>query len=83
LTRTLTFLLLFYDIGCVGLLLETINPFLEGSSPILNHALKIVELLGAYRFVISHKIPCASLQQFCFVVSQYMVTLLFVQAVFI
>lgn len=37
------------SVGCVGLLLETINPFLEGSSPILNHALKIVELLGAYR----------------------------------
>ncbi|XP_062214623.1 protein SPIRRIG-like isoform X2 [Phragmites australis] len=37
------------SVGCVGLLLETISPFLEGSSPILNHALRIVELLGAYR----------------------------------
>ncbi|CAM0876176.1 unnamed protein product [Alopecurus aequalis] len=37
------------SVGCVGLLLETINPFLEGSSPILNHALRIVEVLGAYR----------------------------------
>uniref|UniRef100_A0ACD6A7M7 Uncharacterized protein n=1 Tax=Avena sativa TaxID=4498 RepID=A0ACD6A7M7_AVESA len=37
------------SVGCVGLLLETINPFLESSSPILNHALRIVEVLGAYR----------------------------------
>ncbi|CAD6214485.1 unnamed protein product [Miscanthus lutarioriparius] len=37
------------SVGCVGLLLETISPFLEGSSPILNHALRIVELLGSYR----------------------------------
>nr|CAB3493271.1 unnamed protein product [Digitaria exilis] len=37
------------SVGCVGLLLETISPFLEGSSPILNHALRIVEQLGAYR----------------------------------
>jgi hypothetical protein len=43
--------------GCVGLLLETINPFLEGSSPILNHALRIVEVLGAYRSVILCEIP--------------------------
>ena len=46
----------FYYAGCVGLLLETINPFLEGSSPILNHALRIVEVLGAYRSVIFHEI---------------------------
>lgn len=50
-------LLLFRYIGCVGLLLETISPFLEGSSPILNHALRIVELLGAYRSVIYHDMP--------------------------
>ncbi|XP_066316405.1 LOW QUALITY PROTEIN: protein SPIRRIG-like [Miscanthus floridulus] len=37
------------SVGCVGLLLETISPFLEGSSPILNYALRIVELLGSYR----------------------------------
>ncbi|KAK3149380.1 hypothetical protein QOZ80_3AG0216630 [Eleusine coracana subsp. coracana] len=37
------------SVGCVGLLLETISPFLEGSSPILNHALRIIEMLGAYR----------------------------------
>ncbi|KAI3742627.1 hypothetical protein L1987_60316 [Smallanthus sonchifolius] len=35
--------------GCVELLLETIYPFLSGSSPLLSHALKIVEVLGAYR----------------------------------
>lgn len=37
------------SIGCVGLLLETIRPFLVGSSPLLTHALRIVEVLGAYR----------------------------------
>ncbi|KAJ4958566.1 hypothetical protein NE237_025677 [Protea cynaroides] len=37
------------SIGCVGLLLETIRPFLEGSSPLLSHALQIVQVLGAYR----------------------------------
>ncbi|KAK1289585.1 hypothetical protein QJS10_CPB18g01229 [Acorus calamus] len=37
------------SIGCVGLLLETIHPFLVGSSPLLIHALRIVEVLGAYR----------------------------------
>ncbi|KAG9451771.1 hypothetical protein H6P81_004675 [Aristolochia fimbriata] len=36
-------------VGCVGLLLETIQPFLAGSSALLVHALKIVEVLGAYR----------------------------------
>ncbi|KAM0064499.1 putative transcription factor WD40-like family [Helianthus debilis subsp. tardiflorus] len=35
--------------GCVELLLETIHPFLSGSSSLLSHALKIVEVLGAYR----------------------------------
>ncbi|GMI73991.1 SPIRRIG, Beach-Domain Homolog A1 [Hibiscus trionum] len=35
--------------GCVELLLEIIHPFLSGSSPILSYALKIVEVLGAYR----------------------------------
>ncbi|PON94980.1 Regulatory associated protein of TOR [Trema orientale] len=37
------------SVGCVELLLETIHPFLLGSSPLLSHALKIVEVLGAYR----------------------------------
>ncbi|KAL3517618.1 hypothetical protein ACH5RR_020207 [Cinchona calisaya] len=37
------------SVGCVELLLETIYPFLSGSSPLLLHALKIVEVLGAYR----------------------------------
>lgn len=37
------------SVGCVELLLETIRPFLLGSSPLLSYALKIVEVLGAYR----------------------------------
>ncbi|XP_068635132.1 protein SPIRRIG-like [Aristolochia californica] len=37
------------SVGCVGLLLETIQPFLAGTSPLLVHALKIVKVLGAYR----------------------------------
>ncbi|XP_074316154.1 protein SPIRRIG-like [Silene latifolia] len=37
------------SVGCVELLLEMIQPFLQGSSPLLLHALKIVEVLGAYR----------------------------------
>ncbi|CAL1383070.1 unnamed protein product [Linum trigynum] len=37
------------SVGCIELLLETIHPFLSGSSPLLTHALKIVEILGAYR----------------------------------
>ncbi|KAK3003294.1 hypothetical protein RJ639_018518 [Escallonia herrerae] len=37
------------SVGCVELLLETIYPFLSGSSPLLSHALKIVEVLGAFR----------------------------------
>ncbi|KAL9227541.1 hypothetical protein vseg_003219 [Gypsophila vaccaria] len=37
------------SVGCVELLLEMIHPFLQGSSPLLLHALKIVEVLGAYR----------------------------------
>lgn len=45
----LLFLFLMH-LGCVELLLETIHPFLLGSSPLLSHALKIVEVLGAYRY---------------------------------
>ncbi|KAG7025503.1 Protein SPIRRIG [Cucurbita argyrosperma subsp. argyrosperma] len=37
------------SVGCVELLLETIRPFLLGSSPLLAYTLKIVEVLGAYR----------------------------------
>ncbi|KAJ4817326.1 hypothetical protein LUZ62_029892 [Rhynchospora pubera] len=37
------------SVGCIGLLLETLGPFLDSSSPFLNHALRIVEVLGAYR----------------------------------
>ncbi|XP_020572505.1 protein SPIRRIG [Phalaenopsis equestris] len=37
------------SIGSIGLLLEMINPFLDSSSPLLSHTLKIVEILGAYR----------------------------------
>ncbi|XP_027161043.1 protein SPIRRIG [Coffea eugenioides] len=37
------------SVGCVELLLETIYPFLSGSSPLLSYALKIVEVLGAYK----------------------------------
>lgn len=37
-------------LGCVELLLETIHPFLLGSSPLLSYTLKIVEVLGAYRY---------------------------------
>ncbi|XP_010275219.1 PREDICTED: protein SPIRRIG-like isoform X2 [Nelumbo nucifera] len=37
------------SVGCVGLLLETVRPFLMGSSPLLTHALQIVGVLGAYR----------------------------------
>ncbi|KAH9318302.1 hypothetical protein KI387_020071, partial [Taxus chinensis] len=37
------------SVGCVGLLLEIIRPFLDSSSPLLLHALRIVEVLGAYR----------------------------------
>uniref|UniRef100_A0A803LFL4 Uncharacterized protein n=1 Tax=Chenopodium quinoa TaxID=63459 RepID=A0A803LFL4_CHEQI len=37
------------SVGCVELLLEMIHPFLQGSSPLLVHALRIVEVLGAYR----------------------------------
>ncbi|XP_058770921.1 protein SPIRRIG-like isoform X2 [Vicia villosa] len=35
--------------GCVELLLDTIHPFLSGSSSLLSRALKIVEVLGSYR----------------------------------
>ncbi|KAE8685031.1 WD repeat and FYVE domain-containing protein 3-like isoform X2 [Hibiscus syriacus] len=37
------------SVGCVELVLETIHPFLSGSSLFLSYALKIVEVLGAYR----------------------------------
>ncbi|KAJ0974071.1 hypothetical protein J5N97_016036 [Dioscorea zingiberensis] len=37
------------SVGCVGLLLETVSPFLLGSSPLLTQALRIVEILGSYR----------------------------------
>ncbi|CAO2818862.1 unnamed protein product [Amaranthus hypochondriacus] len=37
------------SVGCVELLLEMIHPFLQGSSPLLSHTLRIVEVLGAYR----------------------------------
>ncbi|KAB2071065.1 hypothetical protein ES319_A08G198000v1 [Gossypium barbadense] len=37
------------SVGSVELLLETIHPFLSGSSLLLSCALKIVEVLGAYR----------------------------------
>ncbi|KAM1169270.1 hypothetical protein ACFX19_031614 [Malus domestica] len=37
------------SIGCIELLLETIHPFLLGSSPLMKYALEIVEVLGAYR----------------------------------
>lgn len=43
------FLLSGIHLGCVELLLETIHPFLSGSSPLLKYALEIVEVLGAYR----------------------------------
>ncbi|GAB2298246.1 hypothetical protein Dimus_032316 [Dionaea muscipula] len=36
-------------VGCVELLLEMIHPFLLSSSPLLTHALRIVEALGSYR----------------------------------
>ncbi|KAL3849903.1 hypothetical protein ACJIZ3_011785 [Penstemon smallii] len=41
------------SLGCVELLLETIYPFVSGSSPLISHALKIVEVLGAYRLSVS------------------------------
>lgn len=37
-------------LGCVELLLDTIQPFLSGSSSLLTYALKIVEVLGSYRY---------------------------------
>ncbi|KAJ7972736.1 BEACH domain [Quillaja saponaria] len=37
------------SVGCLELLLEVIHPFLLGSSSLLSYALKIVEVLGAYR----------------------------------
>jgi hypothetical protein len=79
--ENLMFLSFFCYIGCVGLLLETVSPFLEGSSPILNHALRIVELLGAYRSVIHHEIPLHShCNNSCVI---YDISLFLVQVVFI
>lgn len=37
------------SVGCVQLILETIYPFISSVSPFVSHALKIVEVLGAYR----------------------------------
>ncbi|XP_038716795.1 protein SPIRRIG isoform X1 [Tripterygium wilfordii] len=37
------------SVGCVELLLDIVQPFLSGSSSLLSYALKIVEVLGAYR----------------------------------
>ncbi|VFR02089.1 unnamed protein product [Cuscuta campestris] len=37
------------SVGCVELLLEMIYPFLSGSSQLLSHTLKIIDVLGAYR----------------------------------
>lgn len=45
----LSLLMNYNGAGCVELLLDIIHPFLPGSSPFISHALKIVEVLGAYR----------------------------------
>ncbi|XP_078429563.1 BEACH-DOMAIN HOMOLOG A1 isoform X2 [Wolffia australiana] len=38
------------SIGCIGILLEKVSPFIMGTpSPLLTRALRIIELLGAYR----------------------------------
>ncbi|KAL0419849.1 UNVERIFIED_CONTAM: protein SPIRRIG [Sesamum radiatum] len=39
--------------GCVQLLLEIIYPLLSSTSPLVSHALKIVEVLGAYRLSVA------------------------------
>lgn len=36
-------------LGCVQVILETIYPLMSSASPLVSHALKIVEVLGAYR----------------------------------
>ncbi|KAL0370483.1 UNVERIFIED_CONTAM: protein SPIRRIG [Sesamum angustifolium] len=41
------------SIGCVELLLEIIHPLVSSSSSLVSHALKIVEVLGAYRLSVS------------------------------
>ncbi|EPS69873.1 hypothetical protein M569_04889, partial [Genlisea aurea] len=41
------------SVGCVQLLLETVHPFMSSSSPLVLHALKIVDVLGAYRLSVS------------------------------
>ncbi|BBN02508.1 WD repeat and FYVE domain-containing protein 3 [Marchantia polymorpha subsp. ruderalis] len=37
------------SVGCVGLLLETVRPFLGSSSPLMTSVLQIIEVLGVYR----------------------------------
>ncbi|XP_073051672.1 protein SPIRRIG isoform X2 [Primulina eburnea] len=41
------------SVGCVELLLEKVQPFMSSSLPLVSHALKIVEVLGAYRLSVS------------------------------
>ncbi|PIN24790.1 hypothetical protein CDL12_02480 [Handroanthus impetiginosus] len=41
------------SVGCVELLLEIIYPLMPSSSPLVSHALKIVEVLGSYRLSVS------------------------------
>ncbi|KAL0459484.1 UNVERIFIED_CONTAM: protein SPIRRIG [Sesamum latifolium] len=41
------------SVGCVQLLLEIIYPLLSSTSPLVSHALKIVEVLGAYRLSVA------------------------------
>ncbi|XP_051143431.1 protein SPIRRIG-like [Andrographis paniculata] len=41
------------SVGCVELLLETLYPFMLSSTPLIAHAMKIVEVLGAYRLSVS------------------------------
>jgi len=51
-------------IGCVELLLDTIHPFLLGSSSLLTYALKIVEVLGSYRYGEYYYCRCAKIMAF-------------------
>ncbi|CAN6439603.1 unnamed protein product [Victoria cruziana] len=37
------------SVGCIELLLVTMQPFILGSSPLLLHSLRVVQVLGAYR----------------------------------
>ncbi|XP_051141977.1 protein SPIRRIG [Andrographis paniculata] len=41
------------SIGCVQILLEIVYPILSSFSPLVSHALKVVEVLGAYRLSVS------------------------------